>query len=70
MLTGFPSIQCYGRQQCHTLFDLTASDRWPTHTEIEGHSFTHLDAFSSEIHSASSELKETPLASMNTHYYG
>jgi hypothetical protein len=27
MLAGLPWVQCYGRQQCHTLFDRTASDR-------------------------------------------
>ena len=24
MLTGFPCIQCYGLQQCHTILDQTA----------------------------------------------
>ena len=58
MLVGFRCIQCYGRQQCHTVFDQTASDRWPTHTETEGCCFTHSDAFSGEIQSASCEMKE------------
>ena len=58
MLTGFPCIQCYDWQYCHTLFDQTSSDRWRTHTETEVCCFTHSDAFSSEIHSASCELKE------------
>ena len=35
-----------------------ASDRVRTHTETEGRCFAHSDAFSSEIHSASCELKE------------
>jgi hypothetical protein len=29
----FPYIQCFRWQQCHTLFDQTASDRWPTHSD-------------------------------------
>ena len=58
MLAGFPCIQCCGRQQCHTLFDQTASDRWTTHRQTEGRCFTHSDAFSSEIHSVSCELKD------------
>jgi hypothetical protein len=36
MIAGFPSIQRYGRQQRHTLYDQTASNKWPTHTEAEG----------------------------------
>jgi hypothetical protein len=36
MLAGFPCIQCYGRRQCHTLFDQTASDRWATHKKTGG----------------------------------
>ena len=47
MLAGFPCIQCYGQQQCHTLFDQTASDSWATHTE--GHCVARSDAFSGYI---------------------
>ena len=31
MLAGFPCIQCNERQQCHTLYDKTASNTWPIH---------------------------------------
>lgn len=58
MLAGFLCIQCYGRQQCHTLLDQSASNRWPTHTETEGHCFACSDASTGEIHLASCELKE------------
>ena len=47
-----------GGQQCHSLFDQTASDRWATHTETEQLCFGHSDAFAGEVHSASCELKE------------
>ena len=57
-LSGCPCIQCYGWQQCHTLFDQTASDRWRTHTETEGRCFSPSDSFSDNIHSASCKLKE------------
>ena len=57
MVAGFPWIQCYGRQQCHTRLDQTASDRCLHIRETEGHCFARLDAFSGEIHSAS-QLKE------------
>jgi predicted nucleic acid-binding Zn ribbon protein len=58
MLAGFPYIQCYGRQQCHSLSDQTDSDRYATHPETEGHCFVCSDALSGEIHSASCELKD------------
>lgn len=58
MVIGFPCLQCYGWQQCHTCLDHTASDKWPTRRETEGCCFAHSDAFSCEIHSASCELKE------------
>jgi hypothetical protein len=35
-------FQCYMWQQCHTLLDQTASDRWRTHTETQGHHFTRM----------------------------
>ena len=57
-LADFPCIQCYGRQQRHTLFAQTESDRYATQTDTWGRCFTRADAFSSEIHSASCELKE------------
>ena len=37
---------------------ISYSDRWAIHTDTEGRCFAHLDAFSGEIHSASSKLKE------------
>ena len=58
MLAGYPFIQFYGWQQCHTLFDQTASDRWFTHTETEMRSFARSDSFSSKMHSAFCEFKE------------
>jgi hypothetical protein len=52
MLTCFPCLPCYRRQQCHTRLDHTASDRWLTRRETEGCFLL------CEIYSASCQLKE------------
>jgi hypothetical protein len=69
MLAEIPCIQCYGCQQCYTLFDQTTSDRWATRTETEGRWFPCLDAFSVEIHSASFKLKENYETQRDKIYY-
>jgi hypothetical protein len=59
MLSGFPCIPCYGRQQYHTLSYQTASDRYAKNTATEGHCFVPLDAFSGETLSGSCKLKDS-----------
>ena len=56
MLAGFPCLQRYGQQQCHSGLEQTSSDLWPTLRD-RGVLF-HSEAFSCEIHSDYCELKE------------